>query len=74
MPDKQSKDAFKKVCKDSEVTTKESDTKKPQIPDNEERSEAFQKWSDEGCEMSPGPDMDSAGLVTYKFYSFCIFS
>ena len=74
VPDKLSKDPFQKVYKDSEVTTKEtkeSDTKKQQIPDNEERSEAFQKRSDEGCEMSPGPVMDSAGLVTYKFYSFC---
>ena len=77
MPDKLSKDPFQKVYKDSEVTTKEtkqSDTKKQRIPDYEERSEAFQKRSDEGCEMSPGPVMDSAGLVTCKFYFFFAFS
>ena len=77
MPDKLSKDPFQKVYKDSEVTTKEtkqSDTKKQRIPDYEERSEAFQKRSDEGCEMSPGPVMDSAGLVTCKFLFFFAFS
>ena len=79
MPDKQSKeDPFQKVYKDSEVTTKEtkeSDTKKQQSnTDYEERSEAFQKRSHEGCEMSPGPVMDSAGLVTCNFLFFFAFS
>ena len=75
VPDKLSKDPFQKVYKDSEVTTKEtkqSDTKKQRIPDYEERSEAFQKRTDEGCEMS-GLVMDSAGLVTCKFLFFLHF-
>ena len=68
VPDKQIEDPFQIVYEDSEVIakeTKESDIKKQQIPDNEKRSEAFEKRSDEGREVPCDQAMDSEGLVTF---------
>ena len=72
VPDKQIEDPFQIIYENSEVITKEtkeSDMKKQQIPDNEKRSEAFDKRSDKGCEVPSDQAMNSEGLVTFSVSS-----